>query len=271
MIAPIDARELRRAIQSAAPFPHCLIDNFLDPEFARLVHQSFPDYRDARKIGRSFSTVNEKRKVQISDPTRFAPPVLELNRILAAPSWTQTLSRAFEIPDLLADDELVGGGIHQTGPGGRLDVHVDFNYIAERGLHRRLNILVFFNSDWKPEWGGALELWDREVQRCCRSFQPLFNRCVIFETSEISYHGVTPVDCPADRSRQSFAAYYYTRQPPPQWTGESHGTLFRSRPGEAIRGRVLMPAERASTAIRRTVRRLRRGVKKFLTPPPAGD
>jgi hypothetical protein len=268
MIAPLDATELRRSIQSAAPFAYCLIDNFLDPEFARHVHAAFPGFEEARKIGRSFRTVNERGKIQITDTARFAPPVLELHRMLSAPSWTQTLSHAFEIPNLLADEELIGGGIHQTGPRGRLDVHVDFNYIAERGLHRRLNILIFFNPDWRPEWGGALELWDREVKVCCQSFLPLFNRCVIFETSEISYHGVAAVQCPANRSRQSFAAYYYTTEPPPHWTGESHGTVFRSRPGEAIRGRVLMPAERAAAAIRRTVRDVRRGVKRLLKPPP---
>jgi hypothetical protein len=245
-----------------------MIDNFLDPDFARQVHGAFPNYEKARRIGRAFSSVNEKKKVQITDSAQFAPPVLELNRILAAPAWIGMLCGTFEMPNLLADDLLIGGGIHQTGPRGRLDVHIDFNYIAERKLHRRLNILIFFNPDWKPEWGGHLELWDRTVKHCHRSFEPLFNRCVIFETSEISYHGVTAVRCPNDQTRKSFAAYYYTKEPPAHWTGESHGTVFRNRPDEVMRGSVLMPAERAANVLRQSMWDLRRGIKRILKRPP---
>jgi Rps23 Pro-64 3,4-dihydroxylase Tpa1-like proline 4-hydroxylase len=75
---------------------------------------------------------------------------------------------------------LDGGGLHQTGPRGRLDVHVDFNYIAARRLHSRLNILIYFNDGWLPEWGGQLKLWNSEVSECVHSIDPIFNRYVIF-------------------------------------------------------------------------------------------
>jgi len=270
MIRPIDANDLRRRIRSATSFPHVLIDNFLDEDFARQVHDSFPTYEDAWKIGQAFTTVNERKKVQITDVAQFAPPVRELNRILAEPGWIEKLSFAFDVPDLLADDELIGGGIHQTGARGRLDVHVDFNYIAERKLHRRLNILLFLNPGWKPEWGGRLELWDQKVTRCHHSFEPLFNRCVVFETNEISFHGVTAVNCPPDRVRRSFAAYYYSKQPPAHWTGEEHGTIFRSRPDEVIKGHVLMPAERVVRGMRQAMWDVRRRIKRIVKGTPPG-
>jgi Rps23 Pro-64 3,4-dihydroxylase Tpa1-like proline 4-hydroxylase len=270
MIRPINANDLRRRVASATPFPHFLIDHFLDADFARQVHDSFPSYEDARKTGRAFSTVNEKNKVQITDQGQFALPVMELNRILADPTWTEKLSFVFGIPELLADEELVGGGIHQTGPHGRLDVHVDFNYIAERKLHRRLNILIFLNPGWRSEWGGNLELWDEKVARRHHSFEPLFNRCIVFETSDVSFHGVTAVNCPADRVRRSFAAYYYTRQPPAHWNGNVHGTIFRSRPNELFRGHFLMPAERALRGMRQTMWDVRRRIKTTLKGPRAG-
>jgi hypothetical protein len=261
-IRPINVEDLRARVQSAYPFPHFVIDDFLAPDFAREVHDSFPSLAGARKIGRTFRTVNEKKKTQITDYKQFAPPVLELNHLLQAPPWTRMLSEIFDIPNLLADDRLTGGGMHQTGAHGRLDVHVDFNFIAERQWHRRLNILIFLNPDWQPEWGGNLELWDRDVKRCHHSLEPRFNRCVVFETSEISFHGVTAVNCPADRSRKSFAAYYYTKEPPAHWTGETHDTIFRSRPNEVIRGRILMPAERAAHKLRQSIRNLRHGPPK---------
>jgi hypothetical protein len=264
VINPLDQAELRRQVRSAVPFPFCAIDNFLSADFADRVYDAFPAYADARKMGRVFRTVNEKEKVQITDPAMFAAPIAELNRVLAAPDFLELLSSIFGIPHLLADPGLIGGGIHQTGPSGRLDVHVDFNFEAERRMHRRLNILLYFNKDWKTAWGGNLELWDKDIRTCHHSLAPNFNRCVIFETSEISYHGVAAVNCPAGHARKSFAAYYYTHEPPPGWTGAVHGTVFRSRPDEAIKGNLLMPAERAGRRIREAMYTVTRGVKRIV-------
>jgi hypothetical protein len=261
ILNPLDRDALRERVRKATPFPNVCIDNFLDEGFAERVLAAFPSYEDAVKVGRSFSAVNEKGKVQVTDARVFAEPVAELNRELASPEFLDFVSYIFDIPKLLADDELVGGGIHQTGPRGHLDVHVDFNYIADRQLHRRLNILVYFNKDWRPEWSGNIELWDKEVKVCHHSFSPIFNRCVIFETSDISYHGVTAVQCPPDRARRSFAAYYYTKEAPPHWTGREHSTIFKARPDEVFKGNVLMPLERAKHRMREAISGLKKQIK----------
>ena len=261
MIQPIDRDALRDRVRASSPFPHFVIDNFLDPACADRVHDAFPTFEEADKIGFQFNAVNEKRKIQITDSSKFAAPVAELHRALAAPEFLALMSYVFDIPHLLADDLLDGGGIHQTGPRGRLDVHVDFNYIKDRDLHRRLNILIYLNKDWRPEWGGQIELWDQEVKVCPVSLAPVFNRCVVFETNEISYHGVTAVKCPEDRARKSFAAYYYTKEAPPHWTGESHSTIFKARPDEVVKGKVLMPLEQAGRRVRQAIAGLKRKLK----------
>ena len=261
IIRRIDRHALRERVRQAKPFPHFCIDGFLDEAFAEQVLHAFPSFEEAVQIGQMFSAVNEKKKIQVTDATKFARPIAELNRALTSPDFLDLLSDVFEIPKLLADEKLVGGGIHQTGPRGHLDVHVDFNYIEDRQLHRRLNILVYFNKDWKPEWGGNIELWDKDVKVCHHSFLPIFNRCVVFETSEISYHGVTAVLCPEDQTRKSFAAYYYTREAPPHWDGEIHSTNFKARPDEFLKGNVLMPLERAGRQLRDAVGRIKRQIK----------
>jgi Rps23 Pro-64 3,4-dihydroxylase Tpa1-like proline 4-hydroxylase len=262
IIRPIDQDDLREHVRQARPFPHCCIDDFLDEESAEQVARSFPTFEEAAKIGRGFSAVNEKGKIQVTDSSKFAGPIAELNRALAAPDFLNLLSHIFAIPDLLADPELVGGGIHQTGARGHLDVHVDFNYIEDRQLHRRLNILVYFNKGWKPEWGGNIELWDKDVKVCHHSFSPVFNRCVVFETSEISYHGVTAVQCPEAQVRKSFAAYYYTKEAPQHWNGEVHSTNFKARPDEIIKGNLLMPLEKAGRRLQSAVTELKRKIKR---------
>jgi hypothetical protein len=234
-----------------------LIDNFLRPDFAERVADAFPSYEEAIAVGRSFRAVNEKGKVQVTDSARFPEPIRQLNQLLASQEFCEIMSHALGVPTLLADAQLVGGGMHQTAARGHLDVHVDFNYLEDRQWHRRANLLIFFNRNWKPEWGGEFELWDSDVQVCHHSHLPIFNRCVLFETNEVSFHGVRAVKCPSGQTRKSFAAYYYTTEAPLHWDGTAHSTIFRARPDEFLKGAVSMPAEKAKRWLSRTIRRVK--------------
>ena len=249
----LDAEALREKVRSSRPFPHFCIDNFLKPEFAREVLQCFPDIATANQIGVSRPSVNETKKVQITDSKRFGPALQKLNELLASKEFLDFMSYVMDIPNLVADAELIGGGLHQTGSRGLLDVHVDFNYIKDRALHRRMNILIYLNEGWKPEWGGEIELWDENVRVRHQAFLPIFNRCVVFETNEISFHGVTAVTCPPDVVRRSFAAYYYTHEAPKHWTGKIHTTIFRARPHERWKRYVQMPVGQSLSFVRRCV------------------
>ena len=257
-LQPLEIDALSQRFRGSQPFPFVQIDGFLCPDFAREVARTFPDMEAARAVGRSFRAVNEWGKTQVTDASAFPPPIRALQEALADPHWLATLSRITGIPDLLADEELVGGGMHLMRSGALLDVHVDFNLIEDRRLFRRLNILVFLNEGWRPEWGGGLELWDAGVKTRHHCVLPELNRCVIFETSEKSFHGVQKLSCPPGVIRRSFAAYYYTREAPPGWSGRRHTTIFRARPEERFKANVLMPASRLRRALLRPVRRVAR-------------
>jgi hypothetical protein len=118
---------------------------------------------------------------------------------------------------LLADPSLFGAGLHQSMNGAFLNVHVDYNIHPETKFHRRLNVLVYMNPNWKEEYEGHIELWDltgKERKQLGR-FSPDFNRCVIFETNEISFHGhPKKLNTPEGVSRKSLATYYYTKNRP---------------------------------------------------------
>jgi Rps23 Pro-64 3,4-dihydroxylase Tpa1-like proline 4-hydroxylase len=260
VLQPYDRDALKREFDSAVPYRHLLIESFLEPDFAAEVAAAYPTFEAARRQGFEFDAVNERRKIQISDAAKFPAPVARLNEVLASPQFLTDLEYITGIPALEADPTLGGAGMHVTGPHGRLDVHVDFNYVEERERHRRLNILVYLNPGWNAAWGGAIELWDRKVKQCHRKVTPLLNRCVLFETSAISFHGVEPLVGPPDVVRKSFAAYYYTKEAPAGWDGTKHSTIFQARPDERFRRYVLMPAERLKYEGRAALRALKRSV-----------
>ena len=264
LINSLDVVELRKQASSAKPFPHFYVDNFLTEEFANEVHDSFPDYDEAINIGKSFNAVNEVKKVQVTDSKLFPAPIAELNALLASKEFISKIEAILDIPGLIADPNLSGGGIHETREGGRLDVHVDFNFNKELGLYRRVNILIYFNKDWKKEYGGILDLWDKDVKKCHVELLPIFNRMACFATSEISYHGVTPLKCPEDRVRKSFATYYYTTDASEDYDGSHHSTIFKARPTEWMQAYVKMPAETIKIKARSYIRSFKNLAKKII-------
>ena len=159
-------------------------------------------------------------------PETIKGTINELN----SPEFLQFLSKITGIANLQKDDGLEGGGIHQSTRGGYLNIHADFTvHPHHRKWQRRINVLVYLNKEWKEEWGGKLELWDKEMKACEEKVLPIFNRCVIFNTDADSYHGhPEPMTCPEGTYRRSIALYYYTVEKNPF----RRATYYQARPGE---------------------------------------
>jgi len=260
LLNPIDEGALSRAFHGASPTRFFAIEGFLRPDFLAEVMAAYPSYERAVVEGEQFRAVNEKRKVQVTKSSRFPEPVKRLSDALSSREFLDTVVRITGLEGLVADPDLSGGGMHVMASGGRLDVHVDFNILRPHELYRRLNILVFLNERWEERWGGHFELWDADVERCLERLAPLGNRCVVFNTTETSYHGVCPVRTPAGITRNSFAAYYYTPTPPEGTDGSFHSTVFRARPDEWVRGRIMAPVEKLARSIRPGLRRIKRSI-----------
>jgi hypothetical protein len=152
---------------------------------------------------------------------------------------------------LLYDPDYVGGGTHENRDGQSLDPHVDFNVHPRTRWHRRLNLIVYLNPEWHADWGGSLELhsdpWSEADNRRL-SVLPLFNRCVIFETTQTSWHGFSAITLPEEKktsSRKSFAIYLYTRERPAEEVAPAHATIYvpQSLPAEWNVGRALTYAD----------------------------
>lgn len=144
---------------------------------------------------------------------------------MTAQPFTETLAQISDIPDLSSDPTLIGGGLHETFPGGFLGIHADFNIHPQTGLFRRLNLLIYLNEpgDWDM---GALELWEAKADHWSVMVEPIAGRSVVFATSDGSFHGHPhPLECPAGVTRRSLALYYYSATPPADHR-KPHGTLY---------------------------------------------
>ena len=152
-------------------------------------------------------------KSYVMDMDKCSESVKKTTAYLNSPNMIKYLESLTQIKGLQADTFLMGGGIHKTKKGGHLDIHADFNIHNETKKYRRLNLLLYMNSNYKEEYNGHLELWSKDMSKCEKKIAPLFNRAVIFRTTDDAYHGHLS-KWNADYDRLSIAMYYYTDDRP---------------------------------------------------------
>ena len=229
------AEKLRPAFRDAAPFPFVVLDDFLPSTLAEQLASEFP--RDARAfVEPSHQFQRGKReRIQESGFVDVSPLTRHLLNEFNSLAFVDFLETLTGIKGLIPDPHFRGGGLHQVVPGGRLAIHADFNVDARRKLKRRLNVILYLNPAWDPQFGGALELWPADMSACSHRIPPILNRCVVFATSEQSYHGhPDPLACPDGITRNSLALYYYTALEPGEEL-RSASTRWRARPGSEER------------------------------------
>lgn len=206
----ISFEELAPSFRSASPFSHVVIDNFLTEETATAVAGEFPDFN-----GPAWNEYNNAIEVKKSCNhwDRFPPATYRLFSHLNSPEFVSDMTKLSGDP-LYPDVGLHGGGWHTHGAGGKLNMHLDYSIHPKTGLERRLNLIIYIQPSWKTEWGGSLGFWAHDAETnapgpLVKEVPCLFNRAVIFDTSQNSWHGLPdPVSCPSDKPRNSLAIYY---------------------------------------------------------------
>ena len=220
--------ELSKQYQGADPYPHIVLENFLNPE---VLQECIDEFNKLNESDEWINYVHYNEKKKGLNKLDLLPETLRHTiEVLNSDEFLKFLSALTGIKDLQKDDHLEGGGIHQSGKGGFLNIHADFTvHPHHRNWQRRINVLVYLNKNWQEEWGGKLELWDKQMKACEKKILPIFNRCVIFNTDADSYHGhPEPMTCPEDSFRRSIALYYYTVEANPL----RRSTFYKVRPGE---------------------------------------
>ena len=204
----------RERFVNANPFPFIIIDDFFSKEFLNEVLNQFPNLAEQKKT----TNYDNKNEVKFANNQykNFPNSIKKLFDFLNSDFFLNFLQRITNIQEkLIPDFELNGGGLHEIKKGGLLKIHSDFNKHPSLDLDRRLNVLIYLNKDWKEEYGGHLEFWDKEMTSCREKVLPIFNKMVIFSTTDNSNHGhPDPLNCPNNMSRKSIATYYYTKGRP---------------------------------------------------------
>lgn len=232
--------ELHQQFSEALPFRHLIIDDFLDPQLIQSLAANFPAFDEAKA---SDESGKPGQKCVHEEVKALGEGYCRLDALVQNEEFLNVINTITGIDGLIYDPLYYGGGTHENRGGQELDPHIDFNYHPVTNHHRRLNLILFLNEEWREDWGGLLELYaepDKEGHPA-KTITPRLNRLVMFVTTEHSWHGFRRINASADSSRKSFALYYYTVDRPVAETAPRHSTVYVERhlPSDIIAGQVL--------------------------------
>lgn len=233
------AVDKRDQYKAAEPFPHAVLDGLVPTE---LLDRAVAELPESTAKWTSYNNANEVKQV-CSDASAFGPAAETLVHALNSAYFVNFLEQLTGIQGLIPDPHLRAAGYMKVSPGGHLGLHYDFATQRELKLDRRVNVLVYLNRDWQPEWGGQLELHSnddvnspthKEVQ-----VEPLLNRMVIFNTPNALHGHRRPIACPPGRARLCLSWFYYTAPPVLGWASRERAVSF---PGRFDAARALVAA-----------------------------
>ena len=238
-IEKYDVPKLRESFLNASPFNYIIIDNFLDPLLIKEIESEirnippndwFDKETSFKNINNESDCATQSRKVALNIRKQIPEKTNKVIDIFSSENVIKFIEDITDIYDLEFDPYLLGGGIHKTTKNGHLSIHCDFNIHPQTLKHRRVNALLYLNSNWKPEYNGCLELWNKDMLSCAKKIEPISNRLVIFRITDDALHG-SPEKWlgPENYARLSLAFYYYTKDRPEHEKSNFHWALWFKR------------------------------------------
>ncbi|HEV7783246.1 MAG TPA: 2OG-Fe(II) oxygenase [Chitinophagaceae bacterium] len=197
--------KLRLDYLLAKPYPYLVIDNFCDPEKMEALYSKIPELSN-----KSRDYMFAKNKFEKSNYRELGEEFQELYTDLSSQRMNAFLSFIAN-EEVFVDPENHGGGLHQGKKNSFLDMHLDFNYHPmKKGWYRNMNLLLYMNKEWKPEYKGHLKLVDlRSGEE--KEIEVPFNRMIIQQTRAYTLHGYDQTSFPENKYRTSIATYAYTK------------------------------------------------------------
>jgi len=230
------AEQLSFNYKNSLPFPHIVIDNFLEKKIAEIAYNELSKFNVWDHDPTDYSKLAQQNKFFMPSPNykedlelmkKDSVTAFQILQFLNSDITLRFLEKLTGIKNLIPDPTFTGGGYHKIKAGGKLAIHADYNIHPHTKLHRRINLLVYLNPNWIEEWGGNLELWNKNLTEKTHAIAPMFNRAIIFNITDDAYHGhPEPLSCPDNQARYSMALYYFTEDRPEEEKNSEHSALW---------------------------------------------
>ena len=189
---------------TAKPFPHLVLKDFCDEKKLTKAYETIP-VLDNKSRDYMFA----KNKFEKSNYGEISLLLKELQEDLRSDEMNDFLSY-IAVRDVFVDPKNHGGGLHQGRKSSFLDMHLDYNYHPiNKNWWREMNLLLYMNKNWKPEYGGQLDLKDLRTGEE-KSCDVPFNTLIIQECHDYTLHGYKPTNFPEGNFRTSIATYAFS-------------------------------------------------------------
>ena len=222
-IKEYDLEKLQRQYDSHPNYGKIDIPNFLPKE----ITQQCADELDqlpleiGKKFTRKGSCMYEYNELQ------HTPIQEQLVNAMHSSEFIRWIEQLSGVGKLIPDPHLIGAGYMKSFKGDSLKVHTDFNWVEELHLHRAVSIIIYFNKDWNPDWGGALDFFDFNNDKKISSTVPAFGNMLVWTYHSLVFHGMDrPMTCPDDQSRKGIRIFYYKSNSKPDEKYPPHRSLY---------------------------------------------
>jgi Rps23 Pro-64 3,4-dihydroxylase Tpa1-like proline 4-hydroxylase len=216
---------------------HFTLDNLLPIEIAERIYTNFPKPSQMRLLNSP-----GELKFKYSYVKNESTLLQDIHFAIQDPRVIAVIEEITEIKNQVPDKSRIAGAVSTLLKGHYINPHLDNSHDIEKKLYQTVNLLYYVSPHWKLENGGNYELWDESITN--RMIVPsLFNRLLVMETNQTSWHSVNRVVCNAPRC---CVFNYYFSENPPRGHAYFHtasslffNPLIRPRPEQKIRRAIM--------------------------------
>jgi len=222
---------LKKLFLTNNPFPHVVIDDFLEKDvFDNLLKEFNEFYNSNKNEGRNYQTEAEKNKWS-SQGLSLSPFLKNIGEYLASEEnrkWLTEITGFKNISAVKNFNSKEIGFFSMMKKGSYLGPHIDhmFDMTGDQGYHV-LNIILYVSEKWDPNWGGNTFLRNRKSKSYASvEFKP--NRALVFMHSPLSEHGTSLVSEFSEADRMTIYFDYYCSDKNPYRHTEYNFKLVKS-------------------------------------------
>jgi hypothetical protein len=231
----LNLNQKKEAFFNAKPFPHLVLDNFLEAEFFLNIKTIFQDIATSSTVGKQFNSAVEEKWISLNSALPSA--VKQIVDSLNAEQWVENMRGLTGIDSLVVtpNGNTKLANYHIMEAGGVLGPHVDHSHEPMKGIPHVLNIILYLSEDWDESAGGETCFYDTKGKHVVSKIKCKPNRAVIFLHTPYSFHGVERIKSGVTQKRRSIYVDYYSESYQPykhmnlefdsNWF--KHGTTFK--------------------------------------------